>query len=214
MSQSVNFEEIANYCIDQVKQDCLDHPSSQKGYSTALYVAITEDNQIRLSQTPHILKDAKRCYIIHKWRNLAATLWYAAYKVQSINEKGEVGDGQLDDEYSLHIQWAHFDCRERIELLMNGETVYSAGIWKNGQYNLAREISYVWELYRKCKSECSTLMESKLLGKLAATEQGMAELKQKLADSTVKERLLEDEIKAYRSLLDEIKTVVEKRGEF
>lgn len=213
MKKTFDFKEIAQYCIDQVKQECTEHPQSQHGYMTALYIAILPDNQIRVSKTPHILDGAKRCYIVHKWSQLASTIWYAAYKIHSISETGEVGEGELDEKYSFRINWAHFNCPEEIVLKRDGETIYSASLWNRGQYILSQEVSFLWEFYNKCKEECSTILESKLLSKLAKKEQKIEVLEKALAESSIKEEYLKAEIGEYRYLLDKIQQLVEEKND-
>ncbi len=90
MENSVNFLEIAKFCKDEFEQKCA-KSSHMSGYSL-LYVGIFEDGQMRISKTPHILSGATKCYLIHKWSQLAVSCWYDTYNVQSINEFGEVNE--------------------------------------------------------------------------------------------------------------------------
>ena len=47
----VDFIEIAEYCVNRYKEA---HNSQNDSYENTLYVAITSDNRILLSSTPHI----------------------------------------------------------------------------------------------------------------------------------------------------------------
>ena len=49
------------------------------------------------------------------------------------------------------------------------------------------------------------------MGKLAKANQNIEELESKLADSSVNERLLEAEVRQYRSLLDEVKILMDQK---
>lgn len=211
MDKSINFLEIAEFCKDEFEQKC-SKASHMNGYSI-LYAAIFEDGQMRISQTPHILSGAAKCYLIHHWSQLAVSCWYATYNVQSINEYGEVGEGAFDDEYSFSISPASFNASPRIYLRRKGESLYSAGLWESGISSdtvLSRELNYIWSLYNKCKKECHSAFESKLLCKLAQKEKSITSLEEKLETATEKELYLQNELSAYRTLLDDIKSALEK----
>ncbi len=211
MGNSVNFLEIAKYCKDEFEQKCA-KASHMSGYSL-LYVAVFEDGQMRISKTPHILSGAHKCYLIHNWSQLAVSCWYDTYDVQSINEFGEVGEGVFDDEYSFSISPASFNVSPRVYLRRNGEPLYSAALWASGISSdavLTRELNYIWSLYKKCKNECHSMFESQLLCKLAQKEQSIKSLEEKLETATAKELYLQSEVSAYRTLLGDIKSALEK----
>ena len=202
----MNYLEIAEYCKNEFEKQCAN--SDRKSAYTIFYVSINEENAISLSQTPHILNNAKRCFLIHRWSQLAYTISYDTYEVQSIHADGTVKDGRLDQDYCIEIQAAHYNWPEHIYLRRNGETVYSASLWKNGEYQLHNEMERIWELYNKFLKECSTAFECKLLGKLAENERDLKEYEKLLSESSAKEQFLESEIKEFRSLLHELKTIM------
>lgn len=211
MGNSVNFLEIAKYCKDEFEQKC-SKASHMSGYSL-LYVAVFEDGQMRISKTPHILSGAAKLYLIHNWSQLAVSCWYDTYNVQSINEFGEVGEGMFDDEYSFSISPASFNVSPRVYLRRNGESLYSAALWESGISSdavLTRELSFIWSLYKKCKNDCHSMFESQLLCKLAQKEQSIKSLEEKLKTATAKELYLQSEVSAYRTLLGDIKSALEK----
>lgn len=211
MENSVNFLEIAKFCKDEFEQKC-SKASHMSGYSL-LYVAVFEDGQMRISKTPHILSGAAECYLIHSWSQLAVSCWYATYNVQSINEYGEVGEGVFDDEYSFSISPASFNVSPRICLRREGESLFSAELWESGISSdavLTRELNYIWSLYKKCKNECHSMFESQLLCKLAQKEQSIKSLEEKLETATAKELYLQSEVSAYRTLLGDIISALEK----
>ena len=210
MCTTIDFLEIATYCKQEIEQKCAE--SDRKGNYEILYVAIYDDDSIKISRTPHILKSAKRCILVHSWMQLASTISYDTYLVQCINEDGEVLLNDLDNDYSIYISPSSFNRAAQIYLNRNSTTVFQDTIWSNGKNALHKRLVYVWNLYKKSKIECKTLKESELLGKLARTEQTIEELEGKLADSSVNEQLLEAEVRQYRSLLDEIKKLVNDNG--
>lgn len=203
MRTTVDFLELATYCKQEIEQKCA--VSDRKGNYEILYVAIYDDDSIKISRTPHILKSAKRCILVHSWMQLASTISYDTYLVQCINEDGAVLQNALDNDYSIDISPASFNRAAQIYLERNATTIYHDGIWPS---IIHKRLKYVWGLYKKNKTECKTLKESQLLGELARSEQTIEELESKLADSSVNELLLKAEAEQYRSLLDEIKKLV------
>lgn len=90
----------------------------------------------------------------------------------------------------------------------NGHELYCESLWSRGTYVLARRMEYVWELYKKCKKECKTQYESELLCKLAEKEESIKDLEERLAESTVKEQYLREQLAQYRTLFDEIRSAL------
>ena len=209
MESSFDFMELAAYCKQEVEKKCAE--TDRKWDYKILYMAIYDDDSIKISRTPHVLKGAKHCILVHSWEQLAATIAYDTYLVQSINENGEVLESSLDSEYSIHIYPSSFNNSAGISLRRNGDAIYEAKIWANGEHILPQRLTFAWNLYQKSKKECKTLKESQLLGKLAKANQNIEELESKLADSSVNERLLEAEVRQYRSLLDEVKNLMDPK---
>ena len=206
MDNKVDIKEVAQYCKNEYQQKC-EKSDYMCGY-LIYYVAISSDGKMRISQTPHILDGADECYLIHKWSQLASTCWYETYDIQRINVDGEVREGVFDDEYSFSIRAARFNTPEMISFKRNGQELYCGSLWSRGAYVLTRRLEYVWELYKKCKKECSTQYESKLLCELAGKSETIQDLEEKLAGSTLKEQYLQGEIAKYKDLLDEIKSAL------
>ena len=206
MENKVDIREIAEYCRNEYQQRCKD---SKYMHSYKIhYLAISDDGKMKVSKTPHVLEGVEECYLIHSWQQLASTCWYETYAIQRINIDGEVEDGVFDDEYSFRIYAARFNTPEMISFIRNGHELYCESLWSRGTYVLARRLEYVWELYKKCKKECKTQYESELLCKLAEKEESIKDLESSLADSTIKERYLRDEVAQYRTILEEIKSAL------
>ena len=118
-----------------------------------------------------------------------------------------LGDN-LDDDYEMHVYPSSYNSPAQIVLFRNHEEIYRKPIWENGRSTLKEQIMFIWNLYRKSKKECGTLKESQLLGRLAEKEQTIQFLESKLADSSVQDRLLNEEISQYRKLLLEIQEML------
>lgn len=200
MENKVDFIELAKYCKTEIANEV--EQSQRKRSYHIVYAAIYKDGSIRMSVTPHILKEAERCFLIHQWHQLAETISYATYQIQSINDQGEVSVGKLDDEYRIHIFPERFNISEIIQLTRNGDVVYETFLWNKGEYILEKEFVFIWELYKKCKQTCKTAFESVLLGKLAKQEKSIKDLEDRLSDSSIKEEYLNAEIRRYKELID------------
>lgn len=212
MANSIDLCKIAKYCRDEQEQKCLQ--TKYKVNYSILYVAIYDNERIRVSQTPHILVNAQRCLLVHSWDEIAVTNGYAHYFIQSINSNGEVGGGNIDEEYSLYISSEYSHEPPRLYLSIKGNNISSVSLGGHGMsYRdaLCRELVQMWDLYKKCKEKCKTLYEAKLLGYLAYKEGTVKELEKKLESMSVKEAYLQREIGQYKSLLDEIKALLNNK---
>lgn len=201
--------KIVDDCVEKIRQQCIEYNQSRYGYNT-LYMAITSNNDLRVSKTKDILLDAQRCYIIHRWMGKAVTHYYDTFLVESVNECGEVGGGELDENFSFKITNASWSYWADVQLYRKGELIYSDHIWKGGVDRLSQLLEFVWRLYRKCRTEGTTQFECELLGKIATQENTIEDLEDKLANSDAQKAFIEEEMKQYRSILDEIKVLLEK----
>ena len=206
MENKVDIREIAQYCKNEYQQNC--EKADNKCHYSIHYAAISKDGKMRVSRTPHILEGAQECFLIHSWDQKAETRWYRTYDVQRVNVDGEVGGGDFDDEYSFSISEARFSTPEMISFRRNGQELYCESLLAWGNCILANRLEYVWDLYKKCKRECKTQYESELLCELAEKEESIKELEGRLAESTVKEQYLREQLSQYRTLLDEIRSAL------
>lgn len=124
-------KKLKNSDKQETEQKCAE--SDRRHSYEILYVVIFEDDSMKVSTTPHILRGAKRCILIHSGQQRAATIYYDTYRVQIINENGEVLQDTLDNEYSIHISPFSFNCSAIISLSRGSKMVYSAKIWSNGE---------------------------------------------------------------------------------
>jgi hypothetical protein len=212
MANSIDLCKIAKYCRDEQEQKCLQ--TKYKVNYSILYVAIYDNERIRVSQTPHILVNAQRCLLVHSWDEIAVTNGYAHYFIQSINSSGEVGGGNLDEDYSICIS-PEFS-REPPRLYLDRKTfgIYSVNLGGHGMSYmdaLSRELVKIWDLYKKCREKCKTPYEAQLLGSLAYKEGTIKDLEKKLESMSVKEAYLQRETGQYKSLLDEIKALLNNK---
>ena len=204
MCNRIDLFEIAEFCKNEVEQKC--EQSDRKHGYRILYVAIMEDATVIVSQTPHILRNAEHCILVHSWDQLAATIYYDTYLVQIIKSDGAVHESMIDDEYSLEIRASSYNCPARLYLRRRGDEIYSKPL--NYNVSLNSLIPFVWKLYLKCKAESSSLSESKLIGEVVKKNEEIASLKEDINSKSFKEEILEEEIKQYKTLLEEIQKLV------
>ena len=60
---NIDFVELATFCANRAKETC----SSWGGkYERTHYVSILEDNTVKYSMTPHVLRNAHQCILMHE----------------------------------------------------------------------------------------------------------------------------------------------------
>lgn len=199
--------EIAEWCRAQM-QNKVDTSEGMSSYRV-FYAAITDDDSILVSNTPHILDGAKKCILVHEWSQLACTCSYATYRVQIINESGEVHEGLLDEKYSIGVYSARFNEMPEIYLRYQGKDIYRRSKWHNGVgMSIEELIKIVCKLYIQCKLECKIEKESRLLCELFKLKDDLRILDEKLSSSKVLEKLLESKNNEYKQILDQIKSLL------
>lgn len=195
----VNFVEIAEYCQEQAR---IKHSSSRNSYSSSLFASISVDNKIECSYTPHILAAAKQCLLIHAYVFTPGCKAYTFYDIEYIDENGCVNQSRLDGNFRLYITFRdHWD-NQIMYLRSNDEktTYYSCtGPWQD-------KIEVVWNLYLKIRN-CS-LQEAKMVASLAMKDKQIALQAKCINELEVTKLYLEQEVAAYRGMLDEIKLLV------
>lgn len=205
----VNIIEIANFCRQEIEDKC--KASDRRWGYGILYATVNENEELVTSKTPHILSSGRTCIIIHSWDQLAETIAYDTYHVHVIRENGEVSDGKLDSNFSIKIEAARFNTPARINLYHNCTKVYSDYIspWQKG-HDCEDLMRFIYTLYAKCKSQCETTLECKMLCKLAEQEKTVEALNERLSEYSFKETLLQKELDSYKNLLDQVKSLIEK----
>ena len=201
-----DFVEIAKFCHDEVEEEC--RKASKKWFVKTLYAAIDEDEEINVSSTSHILRDATRCILIHEWHYLAVTLTYDAYTLQYIDESGAVNGGNFGEGYSIGIHPASFNYPAKMFLRRNNTEVFSTrtDFSGNDAYNYGWEtvLKDVWKLYLKCRKECTTEKEIRLLCDLVKEQNTTRLLQNKIDVNEYYKMLVQKECEAYKQVLDEI----------
>ena len=136
-----------------------------------LFVAIVEGNRALCSKTPHILRDAGECILIHQRSEKAVTNWYSWYKVEYIDGEGCVFDGNLGEKFSLYIVSIDSFSNQRMQLSYDNRVIYSCRRpWED-------HMAKVWQLYSRVRG-IESANEIKLIAELfKKDEKGTPEIK-------------------------------------
>lgn len=196
--EKVDFIKLAEYCRDEFKEQ---HNKQNNYYVSTLYVSISDDNVIT-SQTPHILENAQKCILIHTYSALVVSNFYHWYKVECIDSTGCVTAGYLDDEFRLSI--AYFGNYNNQEISLKDET---QEYYRSNSGNWPIEIVKIWKLYSKLR-EVKTGSERKLIANLFEKDEAILDLEKQIEDVRFSKKLLEQERNQYKTLLDEIKGIL------
>lgn len=201
----IDFEELALFCIDRYKNKCL---SANVRYVKTTFVAISEDNEVLCSTTPHILRNAYCCILIHVRCELAVTNWYNWYNIEYINEIGCVTDGKLDNGFRLHSNSGRSYNDQRLNLWHDIDTNNSTRIF-SFPTPFEDKMQKVWNLYLRVKKAKSNA-EIELITEMIEKDEAILEQEKEIASLNFTNKLLEKEKKQYKKMLDDIKELVKK----
>lgn len=194
--------ELATYCQNRFREE---HRVTNERYVGTLFVAISKENEVTTSTTPHILKNAEQCILIHEWSALAYTNWYSWYCVEYINKEGCAYTKRFDDDFTIHTVVSGSYSNQVLRLCYNDKELYSC------QPPWERQIAKIWKLYLKLK-EIESSKEKKLVAELFCKDETILELKKENESYIFANKLLEQERNQYKALLEEIKKMVESKN--
>ena len=200
--QEINFFELAELCVDTFKNE---HNTGSDRYVRTLYVSISEDNQVSCSITPHVLRNASKCILIHERSTCAATNYYSWYKVQYINGNGCVFDECFGDGYTLKTAIYGSYLNRKIEFRLNDMVLYS--FWAPFEDKIAK----IWELYQNVK-DIKSEREVKMVADMFRKDERLFELGREIDGFKYENHILKLERDQYRDLLDEIKEMVNNQA--
>ena len=188
----VNIEQVAELCVKKFQANL----DKYYHYAGTLYAAISVDNKVFCSQSPHVLNNAHRCILIHKKEGNGCP---DVYKLNYINENFCVTDGFIDKSFYLIIKHTGPN--------------YDFLVLQNNDYDISFDFSYpfedklqkIWNIYCKVK-DAKSKEEIILLKKIIENEKKQSEIKAEL-DSAY--HLLDELNSKYRKLFDDIKSLVE-----
>lgn len=198
----INIMELAEYCVNRYKER-LDDPREK--YIKTLFIAITKEEDIITSMTPHILKEAEQCILIHEKSRLALTNRYSWYDIEFINSTGSVYHEQFDNKFCVYITNSGTFDNQIMRLRYENREILNLfkRPWENS-------IVKVWKLYSRLK-DIESYEEIKLIAKLFSKDEKILELEKQIEDFKFTNHLLEQELNQYKLLLDNIKQMIETK---
>lgn len=196
----VDFIEIAEYCVKKAKE-----VSSYviKHYESTQFVCISKDNSVKCSMTPHILRDAYQCILMHKMRDYNDT-WY---EFEFINEERCVKASDLDDIFILSSERTK---RDKPLIMLKEHWVNEVGVDQYHSYYYSDDICKIWEIYSQIK-DVSSKTERKLIVELFQKNEKILGLEKLTEDFNYTNHLLEQERDQYKDMLDEIKGMIDSK---
>lgn len=200
-----DFIKLATDCQKDEKEKYSKIPQTR--YVRTLFIAIMEDEQILISEKPNLLGDAKKCMLIHERAEIAITNWYYWYNIEFINEKGEVSQNRIDDEFKLRITSSG---RYENQVMFLESDNYGGRTYYQCVRPWETSIKKVWALYMQLKN-VKTEGERNLISRLFMKDEAILDLEKQVEEFEFMKVLLEEEKEGYKKLLDDIKELVETR---
>ena len=196
----VDFIELAEYCVKKAKE-----VSSYviKHYESTQFVCISKDNSVKCSMTPHILRDAYQCILMHKMRDYNDT-WY---EFEFINEERCVKASDLDDIFILSSERTK---RDKPLIMLKEHWVNEVGVDQYHSYYYSDDICKIWEIYSQIK-DISSRSERKLIVEMFKNNEKIIDLEKQIEDFSFTNHLLEQERDQYKDMLDEIKDLIDSK---
>lgn len=198
----VDIKALSDYCVKRY----IENLDTNIKYVETLYVAISKDDKVLCSTTPHLLTDAFRCILIHvrviKDRPLKQN-W--RYEIEYISENGCVSDGLLENGFRIRCQW---DSSRQVEII----NLFNSN--EKGQFPVYTivapfddKMQALWDAYcfvKNAKSEAELQKMRTFLKK----EEKILELGKKIGDLSFSNYLLEQQRNQLHKFLDEIKQII------
>lgn len=208
MENEIDFVELAKYCKEEKKTSS----GERETYYGTKYAAIFDDDSMIVSTTPHILKKANRCILIHEMSYLAVTLTYDCYSVQILNKDGVVTERDLGDDFMIGITRGRFNYVPEMYIDYQDKVLFRTRTDFNGKniWKWERILPDVWKLYLRLKKECANFHEMEMLCHIVRKDNEIVDLNEKLDQEKYRNQQRDLQIQAYKSLLDEIKNIVEQ----
>lgn len=198
---NINFVELADFCVNRYKEN---HSGKTNVYDRTLYVSITEDNRVLCSYTPHILRNAYKCILVHQRSEKAVTNWYAWYTVEYIDEKGCVHGTKLENGFELYVTWLDKWSNMYMGLYYENNSLYTCySPWEE-------HLPKIWELYTRVK-DVKSKKEIFLISDIFNKDDTILKNEKEKEDLKFTEYLLKQERDQYKEMLDEIKKMLESR---
>lgn len=199
---NIDFVSLAKQCQETIKGKTT-IPECGK-YDKTFFISISDNNIVTHSIDPEILKNAKRCILIHRSEEKTYKKWYSRYYFQMIDENGCIHEEEIDDNFSMDIQQPTSSQDTKLSLYKDDTIIYSC------YPPYEKEIAKFWKVYLKAR-ECTTLKEAELLCQLIEKDNEILELQRENDGLQYARALVTMERDQYKTLLEEIRQLVSER---
>ncbi|MCI9172527.1 hypothetical protein [uncultured Duncaniella sp.] len=199
----MNIKEISYQIIENFKIGLKDRKHTIY-MNEMLYIAIDIERNIKVSITSNILENAYEAILILAYEELAVINYYYWYNVYHINSEGEVSKDYQNDKFRISHSCINGYKNQYIDLLYDNTKIYSFRI---SHSTWSGEFKKLWSLFnitRQLKTEDEILLACKLYRSNSAN----ADQQSKIEELCQREYLLESQLKEYRGLLDEFKSLL------
>lgn len=199
----MSIKEIAYNIIDDFKK------WTKEGEETAfvnetLYIAIDKDNNIKVSMASNVLDDAYEAILILVYTQREYSNWYCWYKIFHIDSDGEVMNDYYNGKFRISRSCINGYINQYIDLLYDNTKIYSFRI---SHSTWSGEFKKLWNLLN-ITMQLKTKDEILLACKLYRSNSANADQQSKIEELCQREYLLESQLKEYRGLLDEFKSLL------
>ena len=200
-----NFVALAEAEVEKFKSSFNDSQDSNY-VDIPLFVAIHEDDDIELSSNPQILKNAVECIIILAYDKIEISNYYDWYKILYIDKEGIVHNGFEKDGWSLTCSFSGSYKMKIMFLNYKGNQI--SFIHKEGYLRWDDYFKKLWDIYRYAKSS-ETVKEARLMCENYKLLRKVDSIQKEIDELKSANQLLEKDNTQYKSILDEIHTIVQ-----
>lgn len=204
---TINFEEIAFLSVQNYRHSL---EAEGKTYLETSYVSIEEDGNLSFSLTPHVLKNASKCLLIHSRREFAYQKYYTWYSVYYINEEGVVSKGFLENDFILSSDYNKGYNDQCIYLYYPGVNNYR-GLYRVGT-PFEKNLQRLWNYYCRVK-DVKNVAEMKLIADIFEKDAMILEKEKEIENFKYENYLLKLEKNQYISILEEVKQLLNSSKE-
>lgn len=204
--EKVNFIEIAKVCQEQsrVNHTVWRNMTRYEEYVDTLFVSISEENIVTCSCISNVLENAKQCILIHSYKKLAEYVRYTWYDIDYIDPMGNVWHNRLDANHKLYVDKSGCYANQVMYLRRDDD---NSGILYSCDTPWNDKMQTVWDVYMKTR-DCS-LFEARQLSFMVFRDKILAQHSKEIKELEVSKKFLEQEVAAYKGMLDDIKSLLE-----
>ena len=165
----IDFMELAIYCQNKYKEERI---TKEDYYIKTLFVAITKEGNAITSATPHILKMAEQCILLHISKHSTSTGLWQRETFQFINKNGVVHDHILENNFKFYLRYP-----DSLGLAYDNNGAFTSLSIHPGP--LENSFEKVWKLYSRVK-DLDSFAKIQLVAELFQKDEKILELEKQM----------------------------------